>query len=716
MSAPSLRLRATVARALVLSVFALPGVAHAQGTTPVPGTTATATPSPTPSPTTTPTATPIPTVTPSPTATPGPTTETPSPIPTGRQDAAWILPDRLLERIDGQWQRSRRIYLDRGGVSIRANAMLLELHALAALAGHTGPARQDARIAGLVRFFTTPPVVVYRTTTKRSTASFPHTPAWESVFRGDSTKAILHPSADAIVARALATAYRARDVAGLPAEDSERIRQVVGAVARGQWYKAPTRAENQINWNTDLYAANLEVTGDRSNLPDYRAHLKWFIDHAFRKAYKGGSSNLSRGYGFRYLPQYDGGVANTIDTVEYANLVHTTLGFYSSAVRAGMRPLNARQIRQLKAWSRHVLFGTWTHGGYLNWDSGLGSARRHVRQYWAFALDALIRASGPGALLGSPDQRGYVRYIADRGLELFRSTAWDGQGALPSATSFGAPNGFPAGTKSPLITPLRFAVLAASLDVRLPATKPKAPPNIYSHDAEFGRLAISTPAYNTAVVRPAGQGEGGLEPTRLFDSRQRPLTTLAAGGFGGPSLGLRLARGGSTVLEDQPGTLTRGRVPGMSVGGAHRNRAGTFTSLTAGATIRDGKASVAVQHRFRGAAVETKFRVVRGAGTNITLRIPVWGRDSTIELLRGGAVDGKQLKRTDGAILMRGTTPAGAVMLVAVRGVPRRATLVVVRHGRSSRAPSGARELRIRFKAAKVMRLERRIAVVASAP
>ncbi len=631
-------------------------------------------------------------------------------------DPAWALPDRLIERLDGDWQKSRQLYLDRGGVSIRSNAMLMELHALAALAGHQGPARQDARLAGLVRLFTTPPVVVYSTKTKRGTASFPHTPAWESVYRADSEQAILHPSADAIIARALAVAWRARDVAGLPLEDSQRIEVVVGAVARGKWYKAPSRAENQINWNADVYAANLEVTGDRSNLPDYRAHLKWFIDHAFRKAYKGGSSNLSRGYGFRYLPQYNGGGANQVDTVEYANLVHSVLGFYTTAVRAGMRPLNGKQISQLKAWSRHILFGTWTHAGYLNWDSGLGTSRRHLRQYWAFALDSLVRASGPGALLGTSSERSYVRYIAEQGLSLFARTGWDGTGPLPSATSFDAPNGFPEGTRSPLITPLRFAVIAASLDVRLPAVTPRAMGNVYAHDSEFGRLVVSTRAYNLAIIKPVSQGEGGFEPTRLFDAQQRPLTVLAAGGFGGPSPGLRLQRGGSTVLENQPGTQASRPVPGMSVARNRRNRAGAFSTLTAGAKLRSGKASIAVQHTFKGSAFSTKYKLSRGAATTVTMRLPVWGRDSTIDLLRGAQIRGKRIVRTSGAILIRGTTPSGGVMLVAFRGIPDSASVVVVRHNRSSRAPDGAREIRLRFKAAKGMTLTRRIAVVANAP
>ncbi|MBJ7471184.1 MAG: hypothetical protein JHD16_07770, partial [Solirubrobacteraceae bacterium] len=256
----------------------------------------------------------------------------------------WSLPDRLVDRLSEQWQKNRQVYLDRGSVSIRANAMLLELHAMAALAGHVGSSRQDDRLPGLVRLFTSSPVFVTKTKTKRRPASFPHTPAFESVYRADSENAPLHPSADAIIMRALAAAWRARDVAGLPLELSQRIQAVVGAVANGKWYRAPTRAENQINWNADVYQANLEVNGDRSRLPDYRAHLKWFIDHADRRAYKGGSTNLSRGDGFRYLPQNNGGSANAVDTVEYANLVHSALGFYATAVRAGMRPLNSRQI------------------------------------------------------------------------------------------------------------------------------------------------------------------------------------------------------------------------------------------------------------------------------------------------------------------------------------------------------------------------------------
>lgn len=646
-----------------------------------------------------------------------PSAETGDPVLPGLTSAeAWRLPDALVTKLSDGWQPRRQLYVDRGGVSIRANAMLLEIHALAALAGHTGGARQDDRIPGLVRLFTTAPVYVTKTKTKRSTGSFPHTPAWESVYRADSANAVLHPSADAIVARALATAWRARDVAGLPVEDAQRIQAVVGAVARGSFYDAPKRAENQINWNTDVYAANLEVNSDRSRLPDYRAHLQWFIDHAFRPAYRGGSSNLSRGYGFRYLPQFKGGSANKMETVEYANLVHSALGFYRTAVNAGMRPLNAAQVRGLQNWSRHILFGTWTHSGYPNWDSGLGTARRHVQQYWAFALDALVKSVGPGALLSVSGERSYVRSIAEQGLLLYSRIGWPGSGPWPGAMSFGAPNGFPAGTKSPLITPLRMAIIAAELDVRLPATKAKIPPNMYSHDSEFGRLAISTPSYNTAVIKPVAQAEGGLDLSRLFDSRQRPLTTLGAGSLLGAAPGLRLGRGSAAVLDNQPGTQTRWRVPGIAAG-LHRNRSGTFRTLIASGAMARGGARIGVRHAFATDTITTTYRISRGAATNVTLRMPVWGRGSTIQIVRGGKVSGRRFVRTGSqALLFRMITPEGGTMLVAFRGVPRRAEISTVRFGKGARTPQGARELRIRFRADRGMTLTRRLAVVAAAP
>ncbi len=97
-----------------------------------------------------------------------------------------------------------------------------------------------------------------------------------------------------------------------------------------------------------------------------------------------------------------------------------------------MRPLKGAQVRTLQNWSKHVLFGTWSHSGYPNWDSGLGTARRHVQQYWAFALDALVKSVGPGALLSVSGERSYVRSIAEQGLLLYSRIGWPARAAGPA--------------------------------------------------------------------------------------------------------------------------------------------------------------------------------------------------------------------------------------------------------------------------------------------
>ena len=85
----------------------------------------------------------------------------------------WQLGDAITARMDDQWQVHRQVYLDRGYVSIRGNAMMLELHSLAALQGHVGPARQDARIQGLVELLSNAPVYVTSTITTRTVGNFP---------------------------------------------------------------------------------------------------------------------------------------------------------------------------------------------------------------------------------------------------------------------------------------------------------------------------------------------------------------------------------------------------------------------------------------------------------------------------------------------------------------------------------------------------------------
>ena len=57
-----------------------------------------------------------------------------------------------------------------------------------------------------------------------------------------------------------------------------------------------------------------------------------------------------------------------------------------------------------------------------------------------------------------------------------------------------------------------------------------SPPPLYSYDPDIGRLAVTTPTYNTAVVAVNQNAfpYGGLDLARLFDGRRRSRPTSAA--------------------------------------------------------------------------------------------------------------------------------------------------------------------------------------------
>ena len=79
------------------------------------------------------------------------------------------------------------------------------------------------------------------------------------------------------------------------------------------------------------------------------------------------------------------------------------------------------------------------------------------------------------------------------------------------------------------------------------------PPALYSFDPDTGRLAVTTPAYNTAIVpiNHRSMPYGGLDLARLFDGRQEVAANI--GGTGANAFGLTVARSGRTVLRTQYG-------------------------------------------------------------------------------------------------------------------------------------------------------------------
>ena len=106
------------------------------------------------------------------------------------------------------------------------------------------------------------------------------------------------------------------------------------------------------------------------------------------------------------------------------------------------------------------------------------------------------------------------------------------------------------------------------------ASAASAPPALYSFDPDTGRLAVTTPAYNTAIVAVNQHAfpYGGLDLARLYDGDQEVAANI--GGTGAAGFGL-VARAGSHVLRTQYGrALVRGRrrAAAADAGAARRRR------------------------------------------------------------------------------------------------------------------------------------------------
>jgi hypothetical protein len=175
---------------------------------------------------------------------------------------------------------------------------------------------------------------------------------------------------------------------------------------------------------------------------------------------------------------------------------------------------------------------------------------------------------------------------------------------------------------------------------------------MYAFDPDTGRLAVTTPAYNTAVV-PSSRGAfpyGGIDLARLYDSAQRPV-----GGIGGrppASFGLLVRDiSGRRVFASQlhdTGRLWLTRAPSGVRASASawtgRAYAGPFRDLRA-AGIARGRGWVGrVSHRFTRAFVDTgwRLRAAPGAGrgrASVDVLFPTGSRGATVDAeLRDGSV------------------------------------------------------------------------------
>ncbi|MBE2316470.1 hypothetical protein DVA67_010820 [Solirubrobacter sp. CPCC 204708] len=516
--------------------------------------------------------------------------------------------DKLQQSLDPLWNERRGHYEGGGGgVEPMINSLLLLGHSVAAMEGHTGPSRNDERARALALELVKGPYVT------KPALGQAHAPGWTNSMTG---KGFQHLVFDAEVVDGLVYAYRARQELQLPESTVAAIRDAISRTARGPFWRYPTIRLNQINWYGLMYAADATVTGDPALLKrDFGAQLNRFI--------RGARSNFGPGMRFHYLPHEHVNHPMNVDSAEYANIVLSFTRFYNQARQAGMAPLNSTQKRIVSEWIERAIAGYWTHGGYMNWDSGLGFQRWHQSKKLGLTQQALIGiASAP--TLSDPKYQRYAKHMFDRSLDFYARTA-ERDGGIADALFFNV-HAVPQGVGSARLGAARVLANAArAIDAGLGRARATEPPALYAYDPDIGRLAVTTPSYNTAIVAVNQRAfpYGGLDLARLFDGSQE-----VAGNIGGtpPASFGALVRdvSGRRVLASQvarssvdraktPLVLTKapsgaGARASSAVGSAY---AGAFTDLRATGTVSGSAGSVRVTHRFTPRHIQTRWDITR---------------------------------------------------------------------------------------------------------
>lgn len=550
--------------------------------------------------------------------------------------------DMISSRLVDRWSEVRGAYHPTvGGYSTLVNARMLQVHANAAAVGHSGPSRNDARALSLVSVLLASPSpwrTVGDSFTERDKMF--HIPGWTESL--NEPQAAMDKAVDPQVAEALSAAWRVAATLGMDAQTAQTIVEHVSSCARGSFFRYPSIRLNQLNWNCALYALDCELTGSPELLrQDYRSQMLRFTAHATRPQVAGDTPNLGAGWHFSYLPNWPPNVAFNLDAAEYANETIDAVRHYDQALAAGMEPLPSWSVGVLRSWAWRVLYGYWTHAGYLNWDTGLGSRRRYIGKVFALAQQGLLAIARTPTVWHASTMSAHARWFFDRGLELYERWAEEDPNGLAPAVQFGD-RAHPQSEDSQTLFAARMASNAAqAIALGLGSVKAQPPPPVYSFDPDTQRLAVSTPSYSTAILvhNHDGVPYGGIDLCRLFDGRQHPVGST--GGEGVANFIVRVRdRHGHTVLDSQMGQYASMSVTATASDGSLRVTtprsepypdlpyAGPIHSVMAvGQLAKEGN-SIETRHEFHSQRIDLHWGITLAPGGEWELALPSYGKQA----------------------------------------------------------------------------------------
>ena len=419
----------------------------------------------------------------------------------------------------------------------------------------------------------------------------------------------------------------------------EAIRTQHPAVAAGVFFKYPNVRLNQINWSAELYAYAAELTGDNNLLVnDFRRQLvRWL---------RGARQVISPWSEHQPVPQLlvpsksvrrrqQAGKRGVGGVREHRAGRHPAL---PAGARRGHGRAGGEELQTLRNFVARALPAYWTHSGYLNWDTGMALERWHLGRYWGFAVQGLF------AIVASPELRTtqegrWAKWIFDRSLATYERLATDrGPGnEIPESPLYGIKSSFELGTGVFLTRFQSHAARAVSYGFAdLPVAEP---PPLWAYDPSIGRLAITTPTYNTAIMA-TNHGSfpyGGIELARLYDGDQRPAGCVGGYRRGGFGVVCENTRGGTVLATQEPRTtsatppLAVTRSPRGAIRGGRRYPArpyaGSFDVLQVQATKRTRSVTVTTTTTFRKASIDTTWRLTRTGERAVSaeVRFPTYG-------------------------------------------------------------------------------------------
>lgn len=410
---------------------------------------------------------------------------------------------------------------------------------------------------------------------------------------------------------------------------------------------------NQINFPAEIYAGASTVgVGSGLLKHDYRRQLTRWLRGATHPTKPWTSTNLSPSYSFHHSPFNSTNERENIESTEYANIIVDVISYYDQARTAGMSSLNHQQKRILKAWLSRALPAYWTHSGYMNWDTGMYLKRWHLTRYWAWGMQGLLAIASNKRFV-SPKERSQAKYMYDRAFGLYTRLCSE---CAPDdfelgKNMFGVHSTFGDGLH---FEPVRFQELAAEAVMRGLGDKPATiPPPLYAFDPAIGRLTITTPSYNTAILAVNNHAfpYGGIELARLFDAEQHVLSNI--GGKAPAGMGVFVRRTDGTFVATSQRARRHAqpnRAPliithsprGKITKGVHYPRhayAGSFNSLTEKGGMKNNGFVFETTHSFYSDRINEHWLIQRRRSGKFVADVmfPTWGAGKVEAVLKTGA-------------------------------------------------------------------------------